>query len=233
MTTVTILQSNYIPWKGYFDIIAAADVHVVYDVVQYTKNDWRNRNRIKKRGGGSRWLTVPVHQRTLDQRIDETMIAERDVLRSHWNLLEQTYEDARCFDDMAGLLHPLFDRRAPELLHDLNVDLLQQLCAMLGIDTTIRQSTQFDLGDDRNRRLVDICEQIDADTYLSGPAARDYLDVDAFTHAGIDVTWMDYEGYPEYDQPHPPFDHRVSIIDTLLCSGDRAADQLLRASTSA
>lgn len=226
MTSIAILQSNYIPWKGYFDLIAAVDDFVVYDCVQYTKNDWRNRNRIKT-PGGTRWITVPVRQRSLDQRIDETAIADTGILRKHWSTISQNYAKAPAYKAMREQVQPLFDRDAPQRLSELNVDLIRSFCALLGITTTIRSSDEFTLGEDRNRRLVEICEQAGADRYLSGPSAREYLDVSLFAATGIDVEWMDYSGYPEYPQPHPPFDHYVSIVDLMLCTGEDAPEYLL------
>ena len=221
MTTIAILQSNFLPWKGYFDIIGSVDAFVVYDRVQYTKNDWRNRNRIKT-PSGTRWLTVPVRQESLAQRVDETEIVDRDILRKHWMTVTQNYRKAGAFRAMAPHLEPLFDRETPVLLSELNVDLLRWFCDFLGIDTPFVDSGKFELGEDRNLRLVEICEALDADRYLSGPAARDYLDEDLFRSRGIDVDWMDYSGYPEYDQPHPPFEHGVSILDLVLSVGENA-----------
>jgi hypothetical protein len=229
MSTVAILQSNYIPWKGYFDLIAAVDDFVVYDCVQYTKNDWRNRNRIKAPGGGTRWITVPVRRHSLGQRIDETAVADTEILRRHWSTITQTYAKAPAYQQMREHVEPLFDRPAPERLSELNVDLIRAFCALLGITTTIRHCDEFTLGEDRTGRLVEICRQVGADCYLSGPSARDYLDEERFSASGIAVEWMSYAGYPEYPQPHPPFDHHVSIVDLVLCTGDDAPEYLLHA----
>ena len=223
MTTIAILQSNYLPWKGYFDILATVDTFVVYDIVQYTKNDWRNRNRIKT-PNGSRWLTVPVRHRELGQRIDEVEVNDPEILHKHWMTIEQNYRKAPCFKQVRDQVRPLFDRTAPALLSDLNVDLLRAFCDILGIDTPIVSASDFQLGEDRNQRLVEICQQLDADRYLSGPSARSYLDESLFADAGIQVDWMGYEGYAEYDQPHPPFEHGVSIVDLVLSAGPRAAE---------
>ena len=228
MSTVAILQSNYAPWKGYFDIISAVDMFVVYDSVQYTKNDWRNRNQIKS-PKGKRWITVPVHQKSLSQRIDETEIADRQILRKHWSILSQNYSQAAAFKEMREPIAAFFDRESPLLLSELNVDLLHACCELLGITTPIVSSDEFDLGGDRSGRLIEICRQVGADTYLSGPAARDYLDTARFAECGIEVTWANYSGYPEYPQPHPPFSHQVSIIDLFLCTGSRASAYLLHA----
>ncbi|MGH3351047.1 MAG: WbqC family protein [Nocardioides sp.] len=223
MSTIAILQSNYLPWKGYFDLIDSVDTFVIYDIVQYTKNDWRNRNRIKT-PTGSRWITVPVRHLHLGQPIDEVEVADRGVLCKHWMTITQNYRKAAGFREMKPVLEPLFDRESPELLSDLNVDLLRAFTDLLGIDTEILSAADFTLGEDRNERLVEICDQAGASRYLSGPAARSYLDEPLFEEAGIDVAWMDYEGYPEYDQPHPPFDHYVSIVDLVLSAGSSSAD---------
>lgn len=228
MTSIAILQSNYLPWKGYFDIIAAVDTFVVYDCVQYTKNDWRNRNRIKS-PEGTRWLTLPVRRESLEMRIDEARVLDEKVLRKHWMTIEQTYRKAPGFRAMKDVVAPLFDRPTPELLSGLNVGLIRSFCEILGIGTSIVDSSEFDLAGDRVDRLVEICRQAGADTYLSGPAARSYLDEAPFTAAGVDVAWMDYDGYPTYEQPYPPFDHHVSIVDLVLCAGEAAPDLMLHA----
>jgi hypothetical protein len=227
VTSVAILQSNYLPWKGYFDIIAAVDTFVVYDCVQYTKRDWRNRNRIKA-AGGPHWLTVPVHCAARDTRIDQVSVLDQEILRRHWLTIERCYRRADGFDDLHERVHPLFDRPAPESLSELNVSLIKGFCDILGIDTPIVDSSAFSLTGDRNVRLVEICRQAGATTYLSGPAARDYIDEEVFGDAGVHVEWMDYGGYPEYEQPFPPFDHHVSIVDLVLCTGDRAPDFMLQ-----
>lgn len=228
MKTIAILQSNYLPWKGYFDLMASVDQFVVYDVVQYTKNDWRNRNRIKS-PTGSRWITVPVHHRGLGQRIDEVEIADPEILRKHWTTITQNYRGAPAFAAMGPVLEPLFDRTTPQRLSELNVDLLRAVADLLEIGTPLVDASLFDLGEDRNQRLVEICQQAGAERYLSGPAARSYLDESLFAAAGIDVAWMDYDGYAEYEQPYPPFDHHVSIVDVLLCAGSEAAGLVRRA----
>lgn len=229
MTSIAILQSNYLPWKGYFDLIASVDTFVVYDIVQYTKNDWRNRNRIKT-PAGSRWLTVPVKHLGLGQPINEVEVADRDILGKHWMTISQNYRKAPAFREMRAQVEPLFDRTAPELLTDLNVELLGSFAGLLGIDTPIVRSEAFTVGEDRNQRLVEICQQAGADRYLSGPAARSYLDESLFAAEGIEVAWMDYAGYPEYEQPHPPFDHFVSVVDLVLSAGARAGELLRKES---
>lgn len=229
MKKVAILQSNYVPWKGYFDIIAAVDEFIVYDCVQYTKNDWRNRNQIKTPQGKA-WLTVPVRQRSLDQTIEQTEVADPGCFRKHWNTFRQNYAKAPCIDYCVQALEPLFlDLASSRQLSEVNVRMIRAVCDLLGIATPIHDANEFDLSGDRNERLISICRQAGAAVYLSGPAAKFYLDDAGFSRAGIDVEWMRYDGYREYAQPHPPFDHHVSVLDLLACVGAKAPLYMLHA----
>lgn len=227
MKRVAVLQSNYLPWKGYFDIIAAVDEFIVYDCVQYTKNDWRNRNQIKT-AQGKAWLTVPVSQRSLHQTIEETEVADPRCFRKHWNAFRQNYARSPhiqyCVDELEQLYEQL---GGMSRLSEVNVVLIRKICSLLGIRTTIRDSGEFELEGDRNERLLGLCRQTGASHYLSGPAAGNYLDEAAFRENGVTVEWMEYGGYPEYLQPHPPFDHYVSVLDLLACTGSDAPSCML------
>jgi hypothetical protein len=215
-----IVQSNYIPWKGYFDLIDHVDNFVLLDEVQYTRRDWRNRNRIKT-AGGTRWISIPVQTRgRYTQRIDATRIVDPSWARSHWSAIEQAYRATPYFESVAETLGPLYAFAGElERLSEVNRAFLRELCAQLGIATPITWSTDYDTADDRSQRLLDICLATGATEYVSGPLARAYLDVDAFAAAGVDVEWFDYSGYPEYPQPHGAFDHAVSVVDVLFCAG--------------
>ncbi|HVI25748.1 MAG TPA: WbqC family protein [Xanthomonadaceae bacterium] len=226
MKRIAILQSNYIPWKGYFDIIAAVDEFVVYDCVQYTKNDWRNRNQIKT-AQGKTWLTIPVRQRELAQTVEETEIADPRCLRRHWTTFRQAYAKAPHLRHCAALVEDLFLAEPPRLLAEANLGFIRRICEGLGIDTRISNVHDYAPSGDRNERLVDLCRKAGATSYLSGPAARSYLDESLFAAAGIRVEWMRYDGYPEYPQPHPPFDHYVSVLDLLAATGPDARAHLL------
>jgi hypothetical protein len=214
-----IVQSNYIPWKGYFDLINHVDHFVLLDEVQYTRRDWRNRNRIKT-ASGPRWISIPVQTRgRYEQRIDETRIADAGWRRSHWSAIEQAYRAAPHFASVAAALEPLYAELDAELLSEVNFAFLCQLRDMLGIDTPITWSTDYETRADRSQRLLDICLATGATEYVSGPLARDYLDVAAFAAAGVAVAWFDYTGYPPYPQLHGAFEHGVSAIDLLFCAG--------------
>lgn len=230
MKRVAILQSNYLPWKGYFDLIAYVDEFVFYDEVQYTKGDWRNRNRIKT-SQGLRWLTVPVRQARCGlTRIEDVEIATPRWAIGHARTLQASYGRAPHFAATMALLAPLYEPGRHTRLAELNRDAIARICAHLGIGTRLSRSTDHPSGGDRTQRLVEICRRLGADRYVSGPAARAYLDTAAFDAAGIAVEWFDYAGYPEYPQLWGPFEHRVSIVDLLAHCGPAAPRQLRYAS---
>ena len=216
---VAISQSNYIPWKGYFDMIAAVDEFILYDDMQYTRRDWRNRNIIKT-PQGTHWLTVPVlvkgryHQKIRDTEIDGTEWAA-----SHWKALIANYRRAPHFGEVEKWLAPLYLEKKHSNLSELNRLLLQQICTYLDIDTVIRNSWDYELCDGKTERLADICSQAGGDEYVSGPAAMDYVDDGVFEARGIKLTWFDYDGYSEYPQLWGDFTHGVTVLDLLFNCG--------------
>lgn len=220
--TVAIVQSSYIPWKGYFDLINFADEFILYDDRQYTRRDWRNRNRIKT-PQGVRWLTVPVEVKgRYTQRIDETRVSDPGWAAKHWRTLSQSYAAAPFFDRSRETFEPLYLGLDEPLLARINRRLLEAACQMLGIETKLSWSTDYHAEGTKTARLLDLCEQSGATEYLTGPSAREYLDVALLEDAGISVRWMDYSGYPEYEQLHPPFEHAVTILDLLFHTGPDA-----------
>lgn len=220
MKKVAIVQSNYIPWKGYFDLIAAVDEFILYDEVQYTRQDWRNRNQIKT-PQGVQWLTVPVKGK-YPQKICDTEIAGADWAASHWRSLTHSYRRAPFFADVAGWLEPIYLQETFSHLSALNRRLLEAVCAYLGIGTKIAYSSDYRLSEGKSERLVDLCLQAGGDEYVSGPAAKVYLEEQVFTNRGMKVTWFDYAGYPEYPQLWGEFTHGVTIIDLLFNCGPQA-----------
>ena len=222
MKALAIVQSNYIPWKGYFDLIRSVDEFVLLDEVQFTKRDWRNRNRIKT-PQGTKWLSIPVVSKgRFTQAIDETEIADPWVER-HWAALRHSYGRAAHFGDIAEPIRRLYDEAAAEtLLSQVNFRLITGICALLGIKTPIRFSREYPSHGHKTDRLLSICLAAGATHYLSGPAASAYLEIEKFAEGGIAVTYADYAGYPEYPQPHGPFEHGVSILDVLFNTGHDA-----------
>jgi hypothetical protein len=216
LTKIAILQSNYIPWKGYFDLIAAVDEFVLYDDVQFTKNDWRNRNRIKT-PQGAQWLTVPVGD-GIHRRIRDVELQPRWQAR-HWKTIEANYRRAPHFEAIASWLRPLYLQEEHHNLSAMNRRFIQAVCDHLGVRTRIRNSWDYVLGVGRTDRLADLCVQAGATEYVSGPSARDYIDPAVFERAGVHLAWFDYDGYPEYPQLWGAFTHHVSIVDLLFNCG--------------
>jgi WbqC-like protein family len=220
--TIAVVQSNYIPWRGYFDLINSVDEFILYDDVQYTIRDWRNRNIIKT-SRGPLWLTIPVQVKgKYLQKIKDTRISDPTWGRKHWASIMHSYSRAKYFPMHKELLEELYLRSEEKLLSQINYRFIVAICQMLGIRTTISWSMDYNLIGDKTERLVHLCQQTDATAYLSGPAAKAYLNEDLFRSEGIAVSYMDYSGYPEYRQLYPPFEPRVSIIDLILNEGPSA-----------
>ena len=219
---VAILQSNYIPWKGYFDLIAAVDTFVIYDQMQYTREDWRNRNTIKT-SNGLLWLTVPIRQSgRFGQRICDAEIDGNLWARKHWKSIENAYRRAPHFEEVAQWLRSIYE--VPNLTHlsVLNRMLIGSICKFLGIQTILLDSSELELRGDPSERIANICEQLGAEYYISGPAARSYLNEADFFRRGINVNWFDYAGYSEYPQLWSSFVHNVSVLDLLFMCGASA-----------
>ena len=221
--TVAIVQSCYIPWKGYFDLVAGADEFILYDDRQFTRRDWRNRNRIKT-PNGVQWLTIPVNVKgKYHQRIDETTISDPDWAQRHWKTLVHSYTAAPSFAEYAPAAEDLYRLAASESrLSQINRGFIEGVCKLLSIETAFSWSTDYDVEGDRSGRLAALCRASGASRYLSGPRARSYLDDEVFSSQGIEVVYADYDGYVEYEQLHPPFEHGVTIFDLLFHVGSDA-----------
>lgn len=226
--TLVILQSNYIPWKGYFDLMNAADLFVVFDEVQYTRRDWRNRNKIVI-DGAAKWLSIPVQTKgKYDASIAEIEVSDNAWAANHWNSIRLAYGKAPFFDVYRdGLEDTYVSAGALSHLSAINRLFLEHLAPMLGIDTEIAESRAVArTTHDPAARLVEICQAFGATCYLSGPAAKSYIDPDLFDAAGIRLEYADYEGYPSYAQNSETFEHGVSVIDLLMHTGDDARSHL-------
>lgn len=216
---IAILQSNYIPWKGYFDLIAAVDEFIIYDDMQYTRRDWRNRNQIKT-SQGIQWLTIPVQVKgKYNQSIRETLVDNLDWASNHWKTLTQNYRRAPHFDSIASWLEPLYLKNTYTHLSELNRKFIEAICDYLDIKTIISNSWDYSLIEGKTERLADLCIQAGGTEYISGPSAKSYIDENILTERGIQLSWFDYAGYPEYSQLWGEFAHGVSILDLLFNCG--------------
>ena len=219
MKKVAIVQSGYIPWRGYFDLIAAVDEFIIYDDMQYTRRDWRNRNKIKT-PQGLHWLSVPVKVKgKYHQSIYEAEVDGSDWQRAHWKALEANYRKAKFADEIFASLQAFYFDQRFFYLSDLNFKLIIWICDYLGICTKISGSNEYELVDGRSERLLDLCRQAEATEYISGPAASGYLDETLFDNSDMKLTFFDYEGLPPYPQLWGNFESSVTVLDLLFNCG--------------
>ena len=219
--TLAVLQPGYLPWLGFFDQLKRSDCFIFYDDVQYDKNGWRNRNRIKSTTGEPYWLTVPVRVHSLSQQLIETEIDNRQPwARKHLGTIRQFYAKA-----------PHLDRYLPELEHvlsknwerlcDLDLAVIKLMCDWLGLERWTMRSSELAIAGDRSARLVNFCLHVGANNYLSGNAAQEYLDVELFARHGITVEWQNYK-HPTYPQQNGAFVRFLSALDLLFNCGDES-----------
>lgn len=223
--TVVVLQPGYLPWLGFFDQMQRSDIFVYYDDVQFDKHGWRNRNRIKS-PNGPHWLTVPVCHRGKDKpRICDVEIDNRQPwARKHLGTIRQFYASSPYLADFLPDLEALLSRQW-DLLVDLDLAVIEQICVWLGLKPNTVRASEISVHGAQSDRLLNICQRYGACRYLSGDAAKDYLDVDQFRASGIDVEWHDYR-HPTYTQLHGTFTPHLSVLDLLLNCGEGSADVL-------
>ena len=219
-----ILQPSYIPWRGYFHQIQKADVFVFYDCVQYDDRGWRNRNQIKT-PQGLQWLTIPVKAKgnqVMGTPIkDVPIVWDADWAKKHLTALRHSYGKTPFFKDYAGLLEEFYSRR-DVLLADFTCDFTVALARALGIaHTRFERSSNLPAVGTKSERLLSILKHMGATHYISGPSARDYMDMPAFAEAGISVEFIEYR-YPAYPQVHGDFEPQVSVLDLLFNVGGDA-----------
>lgn len=228
MSKIAIIQPNYIPWRGYFDIIKSVDKFILLDDVQYTKRDWRNRNLIKS-SNGLQWLSIAVSNKgQYFQAINEVEITNKRWCVQHWKSLELNYAKAPFFEETKTWLQPIYESMLDThtKLADINRIFLDVFCKKLAINTPISCSSSIDTSDKPSQRLVDICLHMKADTYVSGPQAQSYLDIDLFKRHNIEVEWFTYDGYAEYHQLWGRYEEKISIVDAFFNLGNNAIDAL-------
>jgi hypothetical protein len=216
---VAILQSNYIPWKGYFDLIHDVDLFIFYDDVQYTHSDWRHRNKLMTRDG-PRWLTIPAGH-DLKRLICEVEIPDQGWKQQHRSIIEQNYRNAPFIEESQSLLDFLYANTITNL-SDYNQRAIRHVSDILGIHAQFIDSRLLSVSGRKTERLIGILEKVGATKYISGPSARDYIDEPMFLEAGIELVYKEYPAYPAYQQCFSPFAPFVTILDLLLNTGPEA-----------
>lgn len=224
MKKIAVIQSNYIPWKGYFDIINLVDEFILYDDVQYTNRDWRNRNIILT-PVGPQWMTIPVyHDRGM--KISDVKAVDNRWRKKHWNTLTMNYARANYFEEYRSIFEKLYLKETKEKLSEINYAFIVTINRILGITTRLSWSWDYQSIGNKAERLMNFCLQAGADEYVSGPAAKGYLEEDLFKENQIKLTWMDYSGYPQYNQLFLPFVQKVTILDLIFNMGPEARNYM-------
>ena len=222
---VAILQSNYIPWKGYFDIIDSVDEFIFHDDLQYTKNDWRNRNKIKT-DKGIIWLTIPCGTNT-NRLICNVELNDNSWQKKHWSIIQQYYGKSLYFKEYKEFFKEIYLNEKHINLSNMNQKIIKKIATeILNINTLFKDSRSYNLKKQKGERVLELLKKTNATHYLSGPAAKDYINENLFKEAGIELSWMDYSGYREYSQLYPPFEHGVSILDLIFNTGKDAIEYI-------
>ena len=229
---ISINQPAYLPWLGYFHRIAVSDLHVVLDYVQFEKNSFTNRNKIRTKQGWQ-WLTVPVETKGHfgDLAIHKIAIDNHDRwAQKHWNAMRLNYARARHFEEHVPFFEELY-RRPWTRLNDLVKEITAYLLQAFAIETPLQFSSTMGPSARKDELILELCRQVSATSYLSGPLGRDYLREELFRNADIKVLYHDYV-HPRYDQAYPGFEANMSAIDLLFNHGPRSREILMSGNVS-
>ncbi|MCD6579631.1 WbqC family protein [bacterium] len=218
MKKIAIIQSSYIPWKGYFHIIKKSDIFVFLEDVQYTRRDWRNKNFIKSVDGGLP-LIIPVKGGTHQLISEVTIDIQQNWQKEHLKTIIQNYKTASFFEKYKFLLDELYVEHKWHSLSKMNIYMIKKISEILGIQAEFKNSADYRFCGEKTEKIVNICKDFNADHYISGPRAKSYIDPQLFRENNITLEYMDYSKYPEYPQLYFPFEHRVSILDMLFNLG--------------
>jgi hypothetical protein len=237
---ITIHQPQYLPWHGYFDKIDQSDIFVILDDVQFKKNEWQNRNRIKT-SQAWQWITVPILHSFPEDIKNIRIDNKSDWKRKHLNTLITNYSKARFFKDYITFFKDIIynQNQGWNYLVDLNIEIIYYLLDVLGVKREIMLSSSLQLNekpthpyrtrleDESSERLINICKLIGGDTYLSGQGGQNYMNVKRFHEEGINVVFQDFKLTP-YNQLFGDFIPNLSVIDLLFNHGKESMDIIRR-----
>lgn len=219
MTTITISQSNYLPWRGYFSQIQNSDFFVFLDNVQFTRRDWRTRNQIRT-PQGAEWLNIPISKlESQFELIENVNILNDSFLEKHLETIRRNYSRAKLFNPNWVELQTILCDSYNENLSTFNQKVIEKISERFRLKCTFMNAGQFENSADATERLLNICLALNATKYQTGSKARSYLDVSRFNAEGIEVIWSNYE-FKKYDQLwNLEFDPNVSVVDLILNVG--------------
>lgn len=220
------MQPGYLPWLGFFELIYNCDLFVLLDDVQYTRKDWRNRNRIRTKDGWL-WLTVPVLTKNKqNQLINEAKINYSiNWRRKHLKAIEINYHKAKYFKTYFPELEKKYSYDFEYLL-DLNIEIINWISKALNIKTPIIKSSFLKTEGKREDKIINICKKLDARELYDSKAASSFFDLDKFQENNIKIIFQEYY-HPIYKQLYEPFIHSMSVIDLLFQYGPKSMDVLL------
>lgn len=216
---VAIVQSNYLPWIGYFDLINSVDKFIFLDDVQYTSRDWRNRNKIIT-PEGLKWITIPVANNSNPEknRISDVRFASSEWKQQHLEIIKRNYSKSPYFNEHFSIFSEVYSDESTENLSKFNQMTISKLCKFMGIETELLDSSNFQTEGTKSEKLLELCLSVGATTYVSGAAAKVYLDTSLFLRNGISVEWFEY-GYKNYPQLWGFEEQKVSIVDPIMNIG--------------
>ena len=227
MSKIGILQPNYIPWKGVFDLIDQVEVFVFYDDVQYTVKDWRNRNIIKT-SHGDKWLSVPViHKGKRNQLIHEAKINNiENWQKNHYKTIKLAYSKTKYFNEYYYILEELYLNNKWDKIAELDIFATKLIAVALGIKVEwVRSSELKKAGDKDGERVVKICKELGCNHFINGPTSKPFMNERLFNEACIKLDYLEYN-YNVYEQQHPPFNHNVTVLDLIFNCGPNAINYI-------
>jgi hypothetical protein len=216
---IYIKQPQYLPWIGLFRNIIESDILVILDDVQYAKNGWYNRNKIRTFSSWM-WLTLPVKSR-LGEKINEVKIDNSQRWQEkHSKAIYINYQKSEYFEQYWDKIKNIYDKKY-EFLFDINLDFIKLFLDIFGINKKIIFSSELNIQYTGSDRLFEICNLLEADIYLSGEMGKKYLKENDFKRKGINIEYQNFQ-HPEYKQPYKLFIPNMSFIDLLFNEGDNA-----------
>lgn len=220
MSTCAIMQPTYLPWSGYFNLIASVDTFVFLDDVQFEKQSWQSRNRILL-SGNEHMLSVPVKKMSLQTPISDIELPEITTWRGkHWKSLEAAYQKTPGGKVLLDVLNPVYNESRHTHLFELNKDIIIRLARLLQLDTRFIQASDLKCGGERTAHVIRICEALGCDRYLSPQGARDYLESDGFeSQTSIDLVFQSFSPGEYVQLGNKAFASHLSVVDVLANMG--------------
>lgn len=230
MTKLAAIQSSFIPWRGYFNLIRTVDKFIFYENTQYTRRDWRNRNKIKTSNGVA-WITVPIQSKgNYETKLCDIKLSETPWRKKQLSLIQHAYKKTPFFDDIYPIISEVIEDNSVNGLSDLNIALIKNICRYLGfktefiIDTDLIDQTFINLS--KTEKLLYFCQVTNSKQYFTGPSAANYMETSILTNAKVDVIFFEYQQAKFYDQLWGKFEKDLSILDLLFNLGDDTPDFL-------